>query len=209
MLTGLGRRDVRKQRESAKNGQSPGSLRHQGVARACRRGICFRSIAAAAVVRRCSRSRARPSFMALVQSCGGSHVPPTTLLKELVSAGAVRVRPDGRLQGTHRNYIPQAMDGQMIPLGLGARGCRHHARPISAELQVRRAFRAAAVNGSCRRGRRAGVQRFLERKGRHSSSASMHGCRRPVSKWRETAPQSPVHASGRWASITFRTVRTP
>ena len=53
---------------------------------------------------------------ALIEQAGGSDVRPSTLLKELVSAGAVRVRPDGRLQALMRDYIPHAMDEQLIRL---------------------------------------------------------------------------------------------
>jgi hypothetical protein len=59
---------------------------------------------------------AERSFAALVHRCAGSDVPATTLLKELISAGAVRVRPDGRLQVLQRNYIPHPMDEHLIRL---------------------------------------------------------------------------------------------
>src|ERR1700736_4143865 len=52
----------------------------------------------------------------LVEQAGGSDVRSTTLLKELVSAGAVRVRSDGRLQALMRDYIPHSMDEQLIRL---------------------------------------------------------------------------------------------
>lgn len=56
------------------------------------------------------------SFTSLVRSVGGGDVRTTTLLKELQSAGAVRVRPDGRLEALQRNYIPHAIDEHLIRL---------------------------------------------------------------------------------------------
>jgi hypothetical protein len=38
------------------------------------------------------------------------------LLKELIAAGAVRARPDGRLEALKRDYIPHSMDEQLIRL---------------------------------------------------------------------------------------------
>jgi hypothetical protein len=58
----------------------------------------------------------RRSFEALLARVGGADVRSTTLLKELLSAGAVRVRADGRLQALKRDYIPQGMDEQLIRL---------------------------------------------------------------------------------------------
>jgi hypothetical protein len=56
------------------------------------------------------------SFAALVRRCGGSDVPLTTLVKELRQAGAIRRRADGRLEALKRDYIPHAMDEELIRL---------------------------------------------------------------------------------------------
>ncbi len=56
------------------------------------------------------------TFVALIERAGGADVQPSTLLKELVSAGAVRARPDGRLEAIKRDYIPHALDEQLIRL---------------------------------------------------------------------------------------------
>jgi Family of unknown function (DUF6502) len=58
----------------------------------------------------------RASFATLLKRCGGADVRPTTLLKELVNAGCVRRRADGRLQVLRRDYIPQAMDAELMRL---------------------------------------------------------------------------------------------
>jgi hypothetical protein len=56
------------------------------------------------------------TFTALIGRCGGADVRPSTLLKELIAAGAVRARPDGRLEAIKRDYIPHSMDAQLIRL---------------------------------------------------------------------------------------------
>ncbi len=56
------------------------------------------------------------SFASLLRRCGAGDVPPSTLLKELRSAGAVRKTPDGRLEALSRIYIPHAVDGELIRL---------------------------------------------------------------------------------------------
>ena len=108
-----------------------------------------------------------PSFVALVQSCGGSDVPPTTLLKELVTAGAVRVRPDGRLEATQRNYIPHAIDGQMIRLwgSVLADVATTHVHNLSRTSKVPARFERAAVNDEVDAAAVAEFKRFLEAEG--------------------------------------------
>jgi hypothetical protein len=56
------------------------------------------------------------SFATLLKRCGKADVQPTTMLKELINTGCVRRRADGRLQVLQRDYIPQAMDAQMVRL---------------------------------------------------------------------------------------------
>jgi hypothetical protein len=56
------------------------------------------------------------TFEELLKHCGAGDVRPITVLKELVSAGAVRKGKDGRLQVLRRNYIPQMTDEQLIRL---------------------------------------------------------------------------------------------
>jgi hypothetical protein len=58
----------------------------------------------------------RRSFAALVQRCAGGDVPMTTLLKELIDAGAVRLRGKDRLQVLQRSYIPHPLDEQLVRL---------------------------------------------------------------------------------------------
>ena len=56
------------------------------------------------------------SFATLLRRCGASDVRASTLLKELRNAGAIRETADGRLEALQRAYIPQSMDEQLIRL---------------------------------------------------------------------------------------------
>jgi hypothetical protein len=56
------------------------------------------------------------TFSALLRRCGAGDIRPSTLLKELRSAKAIRVTEDGRLEPLQRMYVPQKMDEQLIRL---------------------------------------------------------------------------------------------
>lgn len=117
MLTGLVRREVRKQRDAL---EAAPPAWHGHVTRG--------SLVLSAwhldpeFLDRKGKPAALPfegpsgSFGALVRRCGGGDVPISTLLKELRAAGAVRERADGRLEALQRDYIPHAMDEQLIRL---------------------------------------------------------------------------------------------
>ena len=117
MLTGLPRRDVRKQREKLAD-TDPGLTAYVTKASliltAWHLDPEFLDAAGKPVLLPLEGERA--SFVALMRRCGGGDVRPTTVLKELVSAGAVRARPDGRLQVLQRHYIPHAMDAELLRL---------------------------------------------------------------------------------------------
>jgi hypothetical protein len=117
ILTGLVRRDVRKQREilsKAPNTPSGFVTKASLVLSAWHLNPNFLDKhGQPAILRMNGKGK---SFNALIEQAGGSDVRPSTLLKELVSAGAVRVRPDGRLKALQRDYIPHAMDEQLIRL---------------------------------------------------------------------------------------------
>jgi hypothetical protein len=117
VLTGLARREVRKQREKLQN--APESLTGY---------VTKASLVLSAwhldpeFLDAKGRPLALPidgpgaSFAALVRRCGGGDVRSSTLLRELRSAGAVAERADGKLEAILRNYIPQSMDEQLIRL---------------------------------------------------------------------------------------------
>jgi hypothetical protein len=168
MLTGLARRDVRKQRQLLEAG---GPVEAPYVTKASL------VLSAWHLLSEYRDRKGRPitlpfeaeerSFMALIQRCGGSDVPPTTLLKELVSAGAVRVRPDGRLEATSRNYIPHEMDGQMIRLwgSVLADVATTHVHNLSRGAKRSPRFERAAVNDEVDAKAVPEFRRFLEKEG--------------------------------------------
>jgi hypothetical protein len=117
VLTGLTRRDVRKQRTKLASTQTP------------RTGYVTKAsllLSAWHLDPQFTDKKGKPrplpadgaglSFAALLKRCGGADVQPTTLLKELIGAGCVRRRADGRLQALRRDYIPQTTDAQLVKL---------------------------------------------------------------------------------------------
>jgi hypothetical protein len=117
MLTGLARRDVRKQREALASVADPAGgyvTKASLVLSAWHLNPDF--LDSRGRPARLPMNGAEHSFSALVHRCAGTDVPATTLLKELVSSGAVRRRADGKLEAVHRSYIPQTMDEQLIRL---------------------------------------------------------------------------------------------
>jgi hypothetical protein len=168
MLTGLARRDVRKQRDLLENGDAapaPYVTKASLVLSAWHLLPDYRARSGGPVV--LDFEGEGRSFMSLVQSCGGSDVPPTTLLKELVSAGSVRVRKDGRLEATGRNYIPHEMDGQMIRLwgSVLADVATTHVHNLSRTSRTPPRFERAAVNDEVDITAVPEFKRFLEAEG--------------------------------------------
>jgi hypothetical protein len=117
ILTGLARREVRKQRHLL--GERPNTLagyvtKASLVLSAWHLDPDFRDKnGRPAILRMQGRGK---TFTALIGRSGGADVRPSTLLKELIAAGAVRARPDGRLEAIKRDYIPHSMDAQLIRL---------------------------------------------------------------------------------------------
>jgi hypothetical protein len=168
MLTGLARRDVRKQRELLeKGGESPAPYVTKAslVLSAWHLLPAYRAHSGRPLL--LDFEGEEPSFTALVQSCGGSDVPLTTLLKELVSAGSVRVRKDRRLEVIGRNYIPHEMDGQMIRLwgSVLADVATTHVHNLSRTSRTPARFERAAVNAEVDATAVPEFRRFLEAEG--------------------------------------------
>ncbi len=111
ILTGLARREVRKQREALESAPEPpegyvtkGSL----VLSAWHLDPDFLDAKGKPLPLLAQRESAGEgvTFATLVRRCGGADVPNSTLLRELRSAGAVRLRPDESLRNRlMRNYI--------------------------------------------------------------------------------------------------------
>jgi hypothetical protein len=119
MLTGLPRRDVRKQRDKL-TATDPGLTGYVTKASliltAWHLEPEFLDAHGKPALLPLEAEGDQASFATLMRRCGGGDVRPTTVLKELVSAGAVRERPDGRLQALQRHYIPHVMDAEMVRL---------------------------------------------------------------------------------------------
>jgi len=107
------------------------------------------------------------SFAALLRRCGAGDVRPSTLLKELLAAQAVRQTTDGRLEPLKRSYIPQTMDEGLIGLW-GKRitdVARTYVHNLTRPSQVPARFERAAVNDYVDASVLPEFQKFLEREG--------------------------------------------
>jgi hypothetical protein len=116
VLTGLARREVRKQREQIESAPKPLSgyvTKGCVVLGAWHLDPDFLNEQGKPALLALEGEGA--TFEALVRKCGGD-VRPSTLLKELRSAGAVREAADGRLEALQRSYVPFAIDEQLIRL---------------------------------------------------------------------------------------------
>ena len=107
------------------------------------------------------------SFTALLRRCGAGDVRPSTLLKELLVAEAVRQRADGRLEPLKRSYIPQSMDEQLVLLwgkritDLARTSGHNLASPAGAPAR----FERAAVSDHIKASALPEFRQFLEREG--------------------------------------------
>ncbi|MGQ0835099.1 MAG: DUF6502 family protein [Gammaproteobacteria bacterium] len=117
MLTGLARREVRKQRELLQT-------RDESWAGYVTKGSLLLSawhqdpefIDARGEPKRLALQGPGATFSELARRCGASDIPVPTLLKELKSAGAVAESADGLLEARMRSYIPKSMDERLIRL---------------------------------------------------------------------------------------------
>ena len=107
------------------------------------------------------------TFASLLRRCGAGDVRPSTLLKELISAGAVRERADGRLEAIQRNYIPHAMDEQLVRLWgtvlADVASTYFHNLTRTARTPAR--FERSAVNGRVAMSALPEFRTFLEHEG--------------------------------------------
>jgi hypothetical protein len=107
------------------------------------------------------------SFAALLRRCGAGDVRPSTLLKELLASQAVRQRPDGRLEPLKRSYIPQSMDEQLVLLW-GKRMtdlARTSGHNLMSYPDSATRFERAAVSDRIDASALPEFRRFLEREG--------------------------------------------
>jgi hypothetical protein len=107
------------------------------------------------------------TFAALLRKCGAGDVRPSTLLKELRSADAVRETADGRLEALQRNYIPQAMNEQLIRLWgtVVADIATTYAHNLMRASKTPARFERAAVNDRIRASAIPEFREFLNQEG--------------------------------------------
>ena len=107
------------------------------------------------------------TFTALLRLCGASDVPPTTLLKELRAAEAIRETPDGRLEALKRSYIPQTMDEHLIRLWgtVIADVASTYAHNLMRRADVAPRFERAALNERVLASALPEFRRFLDQEG--------------------------------------------
>jgi hypothetical protein len=117
VLTGLSRREVRKQRERLDAGPQPWKgyvTKASLVLSAWHLDPEFLGPTGKPALLPLDGEGA--TFATLLRRCGASDVRPSTLLKELRSAGAIRQTDDGRVEALQRMYVPQRMDQELTRL---------------------------------------------------------------------------------------------
>jgi hypothetical protein len=168
VLTGLARREVRKQRKRLATAPQPLAAY---VTKAClvlsawHQYPEYLDTKGDPALLRLNGEGA--TFTALLRQCGAGDVKPSTLLKELLSAGAVRQRADGRLEALERSYIPQAMEAQLIRLwgSVIADVATTYAHNLMRNARTPARFERAAVNGRIAASSLAEFRQFLDREG--------------------------------------------
>ena len=168
ILTGLTRRDVRKQREQLN--VSPEALggyvtKASLVLSAWHLDPEFLDAQGRPAALTVEGESA--SFESLVRRCGGSDVPSSALLKELRAAGAVRRSPDGRVEAVLRHYIPHAMDEQLIRLwgSVLADVATTYLHNLTRTGRTPARFERAAVNDRIARAALPEFRTYLEHEG--------------------------------------------
>jgi hypothetical protein len=168
VLTGLSRREIRKQRERIEAG--PEALtgyvtKASLVLSAWHLDPQFLNAGGKPALLPLDGDGA--TFAALMRHCGAGDVPPSTLVKELRSAGAVRKTADGRLEALQRIYIPHAMDGELIRLWgtVIADVGTTYVHNLTRRAKTPARFERAAVNEHVRADALPEFRQFLNREG--------------------------------------------
>jgi hypothetical protein len=108
-----------------------------------------------------------PTFEALVRRCGGSDVRTSTLVKELKRAHAIREQSDGRIEPLQRSYIPHSIDEQLVRLWGNALAdlAATAGHNLTCKTTTPTRFERSAVNDRIARTALPEFRRFLEREG--------------------------------------------
>ena len=168
VLTGLSRREVRKQRELlAETTPVPGGYVAKASLVLSTWHLDPEFLDKKGAPARLRLEGERRSFVALVQRCAGADVPATALLKELVDAGAVRLRARGELEVLQRNFIPHPMDAKLIRLwgSVLADVANTYVHNLTQSAKTPARFERAAVNDRIDPRALPEFRKFLEREG--------------------------------------------
>ena len=168
VLTGLARRDVRKQRERLE--ASPEALS----------GYVTKASLVLTAWHLDSRfvdAKGKPlplpldgqgaTFATLVRHCSGGDVPLSTLLRELRAAGAIHELADGRWEPLTRNYLPHTIDESVIRLwGTGmADVATTYVHNLTRTAKNPARFERAAVNDRISKSALPEFRKFLDDEG--------------------------------------------
>jgi hypothetical protein len=117
VLTGLARRDVRRQREKleASSESLSGYVTKASLVLTAWH-LDARFLDAKGKPLPLPLEGTEASFASLVRHCSGGDVPLSTLLRELRAAGAVHELPDGCWEPLTRHYLPHSIDETLITL---------------------------------------------------------------------------------------------
>lgn len=110
LLTGLTRRDVRRQREILESIDEPGYDKASNIARVLMGWHSDPDFSDGGKPRDLPVNDSEDSFDSLYRRYGGGDVPCTTALKELISSGAVERLDGDRLRARSRAFVPVASD---------------------------------------------------------------------------------------------------
>jgi hypothetical protein len=168
VLTGLARRDVRRQREKLEEAPEPLSgyvTKASLVLTAWHLDARFLDGKGKPLALSVEGDDA--SFATLVRQCGGGDVPLSTLLRELRSAGAIHELADGRWEPLMRNYLPHTIDENVIRLwGTGmADVASTYVHNLTRTSKVPGRFERAAVNDRIAKSALPEFRKFLDEEG--------------------------------------------
>jgi hypothetical protein len=168
VLTGLSRREIRKLRDQL--GEEPEAMpayvtKASLVLSAWHLDPQFRDASGKPALLPLEGEGA--TFESLLRRCGAGDVRSTTLLKELLSTGAVRQVEDGRLEPLQRAYIPQTMDENLVKLwgSVLADVGTTYLHNLTREGKVPTRFERAAVNDRVLASTLPEFREFLEQEG--------------------------------------------
>jgi hypothetical protein len=168
VLTGLARREVRKQREHLARGPQPLAgyvTKASLVLSAWHLHPEYLDRNGKPALLRMDGEGA--TFETLLRRCGAGDLRPSTLLKELLDAGAARRRADGRLEALQRNFIPHEMDEHLIRLWgtVLADLATTYAHNLMHNTRTPPRFERAAVNAQIAASSLKEFRQFLDEEG--------------------------------------------